>query len=94
MHDTYDPPYRDSMKRQLAPAFSERALRFQEPIMHQYVDLLIPKVHEDLQNGQHPVNLREWFNYYTFDMIGNLGFGSDFAGLTTEKYHLWVKVVS
>ncbi|KAI8712146.1 hypothetical protein NCS52_01312100 [Fusarium sp. LHS14.1] len=87
-------PYHDSMKRQLAPAFSERALRFQEPIMHHYVDLLIRKLHEDSQNGQHPVNLREWFNYYTFDMIGNLGFGSDFAGLTTEKYHPWVKAVS
>ncbi|EXK26433.1 hypothetical protein FOXG_17420 [Fusarium oxysporum f. sp. lycopersici 4287] len=86
-------PYHDSMKRQLAPAFSERSLQFQEPIIQGYTDTLIRKLTEVSKDGN-PVNLREWFNYYTFDIIGNLGFGSDFGGLESEQYHPWVKAVS
>ncbi|RKK73164.1 hypothetical protein BFJ71_g17440 [Fusarium oxysporum] len=89
-----DRPYHDSMKRQLAPAFSERSLQFQEPIIQGYTDTLIRKLTEVSKGGQNPVNLREWFNYYTFDIIGNLGFGSDFGGLESEQYHPWVKAVS
>lgn len=86
--------YHAQLRRQLAPAFSERTLRMQEPIMQEYVDLLLQKLGEQSKDGKQPVNLREWFNYYTFDMIGNLGFGSDFSGLKTSKYHPWVKAVT
>ncbi|KAG9502116.1 hypothetical protein J7337_007832 [Fusarium musae] len=88
-----DRPYHDSMKRQLSPAFSERSLQFQEPIIQGYTDTLIRKLTEASKDGK-PVNLREWFNHYTFDIIGNLGFGSDFGGLESEQYHPWVKAVS
>lgn len=88
-----DRPYHDSMKRQLSPAFSERSLQFQEPIIQGYTDTLIRKLTEASKDGN-PVNLREWFNHYTFDIIGNLGFGSDFGGLESEQYHPWVKAVS
>jgi hypothetical protein len=81
------------MKRQLSPAFSERSLQFQEPIIQGYTDTLIRKLTEASKDGK-PVNLREWFNHYTFDIIGNLGFGSDFGGLESEQYHPWVKAVS
>ncbi|KAF4336775.1 Averantin oxidoreductase [Fusarium beomiforme] len=89
-----DRSYHDSMKRQLAPAFSERALQFQEPIIQGYTDILMRRLTEHSKDGQQPVNLREWFNYYTFDIIGNLGFGSDFGGLESQKDHPWVKAVS
>ncbi|KAH8898888.1 cytochrome P450 monooxygenase [Thozetella sp. PMI_491] len=82
------------LKRQLAPAFSERTLRSQEPIMQEYVDLLIRKLGEESRAGEQPVNLRDWFNFYTFDVIGNLGFGSDFSGLEGSEYHPWVKAVT
>lgn len=88
-----DRPYHDSMKRQLSPAFSERSLQSQEPIIQGYTDTLIRKLTEASKDGN-PVNLREWFNHYTFDIIGNLGFGSDFGGLESEQYHPWVKAVS
>ncbi|KAI5459468.1 cytochrome P450 [Mariannaea sp. PMI_226] len=81
-------------RRQLNPAFSERALRMQEPVLQQYTDLLMQKLREESDGGKHPVNLREWFNYYAFDIIGNLGLGSDFAGLQDSKYHPWVKAVT
>lgn len=86
--------YHAHLKRQMAPAFSERALRMQEPILREYVDLLVQRLGEEAGEGGQPVNLREWFNYYTFDVIGNLGFGSDFAGLESARYHPWVKAVS
>jgi hypothetical protein len=56
--------------------------------------MLIRKLTEISKDGQHPVNLRDWFNYYTFDIIGNLAFGSDFGGLESEKDHPWVGAVS
>ncbi|CAM1502201.1 Fc.00g041850.m01.CDS01 [Cosmosporella sp. VM-42] len=91
---TLDKGYHAMLRRALAPAFSENTLRKQEPIMQEYVDLLIQKLVEDSKNGTQVVNLREWFNYYTFDMIGNLGFGSDFNGLKNSEYHPWVKAVT
>lgn len=82
------------LRRQIGPAFSERTLRMQESAVQQYVDLLIRKLGEESKHGKIPLNLREWFNYYAFDVIGNLGFGSDFSGLEHSKYHPWVRAVT
>lgn len=89
-----DREYHARLKRQLAPAFSERALRMHEPTIQHYVDLLVRKLREETQDERKPIDLRAWFNYYTFDLIGNLGLGSDFAGLENSQYHPWVKAVS
>lgn len=91
---TLDRKYHASLKRTLAPAFSERALRLQEPIMQGYLDLLIQRLMEESKNGELPVNLRDWLNYLTFDVIGNLGFGSDFGGLKDSTYHPWVRAIT
>ncbi|KAH6869387.1 cytochrome P450 [Thelonectria olida] len=81
-------------RRQINLAFSERALRMQEPTYHHYTNLLIRKLHVDSKCGTQLVNLCELFNYYTFDMIGNLGIGSDFGGLEHSTYHPWVKAMT
>lgn len=82
------------LRRQLANGFSERSMRAQEPIFREYVDLLIQRLTEHSDNGQKTVDMRSWFNFTTFDVIGNLGFGSDFGCLEKSCYHPWVKAIT
>ncbi|KAI0887592.1 cytochrome P450 [Annulohypoxylon maeteangense] len=81
------------IRRQLSHGFSEKSLRGQESIIGDYVNLLIQRLHEHGKNGTVPLNMREWFNWTTFDIIGDLGFGSSFDCLQHSDYHPWVKLI-
>ncbi|KAF7586588.1 hypothetical protein BBP40_008645 [Aspergillus hancockii] len=78
------------MRRLLSHAFSEKALREQEPILQSYVDLLVRRLHDSVSG---PVDMTEWYNYTTFDIIGDLAFGEPFNCLQESHYHQWVKAV-
>lgn len=82
------------VRRQLAHGFSERSLRGQEPIIGAYVDLLVKRLHENAEGGARPLNMREWLNFATFDIIGDLGFGSAFGCLENSDYHPWVRLIT
>ncbi|PGH01470.1 hypothetical protein AJ79_07908 [Helicocarpus griseus UAMH5409] len=79
-------------RRLLAHAFSEKALREQEGLLQSYVDLLVNRVREYAVEGS-PADMTRWYNYTTFDIIGDLAFGEPFGCLETRTYHPWVKVV-
>ena len=70
----------------LSPAFSERSLREQEPLIMGYVDLLIQR----LKTQTAAVDLVRWFNFTTFDITGDLSLGQSFGSLETGEYHLWI----
>lgn len=38
--------------------------------------------------------MREWYNWTTFDVIGDLGFGSAFGCLDGSAYHPWVRLIT
>ncbi|KAL9108200.1 MAG: hypothetical protein Q9187_008323, partial [Circinaria calcarea] len=79
------------MRRLLSHAFSEQALREQEPIIKQYIDLLMQKLHQQVAGpGGGKVNVVEWFNFATFDIIGDLSFGQPFGSLESGDYHFWI----
>ncbi|RDL42248.1 uncharacterized protein BP5553_02227 [Venustampulla echinocandica] len=78
------------MRRNLSHGFSEKALRDQEPIIKSYVDLLIQRLHE---NSKEPVDVVKWFNFITFDIIGDLTFGESFECLKTSQVHFWVQSI-
>ncbi|KAF2749096.1 cytochrome P450 [Sporormia fimetaria CBS 119925] len=67
-------------RRALAHAFSKQALLEQEPILKGYVDLFITKLRELAHKGQ-PANMVSWYNFCTFDIIGDLSFGEPFGCL-------------
>ncbi|OTA64804.1 cytochrome P450 [Hypoxylon sp. EC38] len=74
-------------RRQLAPAFSERALREQEPLITHYVDGAMKRLSENAEAERH-VDLSSWFNFITFDTIGDLMFGHDvFKCVEKSRYH-------
>lgn len=78
------------LRRQMAHGFSEKALRDQEPVIREYVDLLLQRLRENSQSGQ-PVVLSDWYNYTTFDIIGDLAFGESFGCLKGSVYDDWIK---
>jgi len=80
-------------RRLLAYAFSDKALRAQEDIMEVYVDLLIQRLHENSKGGSSAVDMVAWYNFTTFDMIGELAFGESFHCLESSSYHPWVKMM-
>ncbi|KAI1434436.1 putative cytochrome P450 monooxygenase [Xylaria sp. CBS 124048] len=83
------------LRRQLAPGFSERAMHEQEPIIGAYVNKLILGLRSATEKNSRQ-NLREWYNWTTFDVIGDLGFGVDggFGCLINEANDPWMDLVA
>lgn len=79
-------------RRLLSHAFSEKALRGQEDIMKHYIDMLIRKLDERARAGE-AVDIVRWYNFTTFDLIGDLAFGQPFGCLESGGYHPWVSMV-
>jgi cytochrome P450 len=63
----------------LSPGFSARALTWQEEIVQKYVDLLIEQIKAHSREG--PVNIVDWFEWMSFDIIGDLTFAESFDAL-------------
>ncbi|KAI0132848.1 cytochrome P450 [Xylariales sp. AK1849] len=82
------------LRRQLSHGFSDRSMRGQAPIIGAYVDLLIRRLHEYGEGGAKALNMCEWLNWTTFDIIGDLGFGSSFGCLEKSDYHPWVRLIT
>lgn len=78
------------LRRLLSPAFSDKALREQESLIRSYVDLLIVRLRELALAGK-PVDMVQWYNFTTFDIIGDLALGKSFGCLRGGQYHSWVK---
>lgn len=64
------------MRRLLSHAFSPKALEDQEGFIGEYVDLLIKRLHE---HSEKPQDMMAWFNWTTFDLIGDLAFGEPYV---------------
>ncbi|MCJ1392220.1 hypothetical protein MMC18_005087 [Xylographa bjoerkii] len=84
------------IRRLLAHAFSEKALRGQEPLLQSYVDLLIARLREKAKtsaNHTANVDIVQWFNFTTFDITGDLSFGESFHCLENGIYHPWISML-
>lgn len=94
-----DPEEHGRIRRLLAPAFTPRALRSQEPIIIKYVDLLIQRLQETTRSREDTkelgaeIDVTTWFHFTTFDIFGDLGFGESFDCLQTSKYHPWIALL-
>ncbi|GAB1317188.1 Isotrichodermin C-15 hydroxylase [Madurella fahalii] len=77
-------------RRILAPAFSDKSLREQEPIITKHVACLMQRMRE---RAGTTVNLIDWFNFTAFDIIGDLTFGESFGCLEESKMHPWINFI-
>ncbi|KAH9218486.1 cytochrome P450 [Leptodontidium sp. 2 PMI_412] len=77
-------------RRNLAPGFSEKILREQEPLITKYFDLLIQRLRE---KSDSPVNMVEYFEFATVDIISDLTFGESFDCLEKLEIHLSLQLL-
>ena len=81
----------DQRRRIWSPAFSDKALRGYEERIKTYRDKLIAQI--GAFDGQ-PVNVSKWFNLYSFDVMGDLAFGTSFKMLETSEEHWAIKLLN
>jgi averantin hydroxylase len=78
-------------RRLLSHAFSDKGIREQDPLIRQYVDLLIQRLHEHA--GQGSQDMVDWYTWTTFDVIGDLAFGEPFNCLRDVATHPWIALL-
>ncbi|KAL4861476.1 hypothetical protein BDV12DRAFT_203986 [Aspergillus spectabilis] len=71
--------------------FSDRSLREQEPLLQSYVDMLVQWMEQNVVGGRTALDVVEWYNWTTFDIIGDLTFGEPFGCLKNTSLHPWVR---
>ena len=81
----------DQRRRIWAPAFSDKALRGYEQRIRPYIDLLTSQLRAF---GSKPVNAIDWFNFFTFDVMGDLAFNESFHMLERGEEHDILKLLS
>lgn len=80
------------MRRVLAPAFSDKALRQQEPLVQGVVDNLISRLKGSCDKNE-AADLVKLFHFTLFDLTGLLFFGKSFGCLVNGEYHPWVGII-
>ncbi|KAH7013966.1 cytochrome P450 [Ilyonectria destructans] len=80
-------------RRVLSNGFSSKAMQDQQPMMMKYVDLLLQRLHEHCDDGTKALDVVSWYNFTTFDIIGDLAFGESFGCLDNSNYHPWVSLI-
>ncbi|MCJ1247172.1 hypothetical protein MMC30_004384 [Trapelia coarctata] len=79
------------IRRVLAHAFSDKALREQEPLIQSHVDMFLEQLEQQSKDPSagNP-NFADWYDWYTFDVICDLSFGQSFDCVRDKTYHPWV----
>jgi cytochrome P450 len=83
-------------RRMLAHAFSEKALnKDYQPTIQGLFSLLIKQLGVQIQDEKvrGKVDLVNWLNLTTFDIVGDLAFGETFGCLETADYIPWLRII-
>ena len=93
--DIIGAPHEDHirMRRLLANGFSASTMIKQQPLIRGYIDLLIQRLSEKAANGKAIIDMHAWYNYCTFDIIGDLAYGEAFGCLRESAMHPWISLV-
>lgn len=75
-----DPVKHSKMRKYLSSAFSDRSLKEQEHLVIEKVDEFINEIYKSGSTSA-GIDMTLWFNFLTFDIIGELAFGQSFDGL-------------
>ena len=79
------------MRRLLGYAFTGSAMKDQEPLITFYLEHLVDKLKEQIEGPSGgKVDLVKWYNFTTFDIIGDLLFDQSFECLKSGETHVWV----
>lgn len=82
------------LRRVFSNAFSDKALKLQEPLIKKYVDQLIDNMHRSVKEDKDVnLDLVKLYNCTTFDIMGDLTFGEPLGMLDKSEYTPWVRAV-
>jgi cytochrome P450 len=73
-------------RRTIGQGLNDRAMREFEPIMLKHVDKFVELLVDSCQGNRRIVDMTERCKYLGFDIIGELGFGTDLALQTSPKH--------
>lgn len=65
----------------------------QQPLINEFIDLFLQRLRDQGQNGMRAIDMTKWYEWTTFDIIGNLAFGESFGCLQNSKSHPWVDIL-
>ncbi|KAL3425116.1 cytochrome P450 ClCP1 [Phlyctema vagabunda] len=77
------------IRRLLSYGFSEKALREQEVLVQGYCTMFLDRL-DELRTLGAEIDMVKWYNFFTFDVIGDLAFGEAFGCLKSSDYHPWI----
>jgi cytochrome P450 len=80
-------------RRAVAHGFSNQSMMDQQPIISGYVDKFINGLREVCADGTKPLDIAAWYNFTTFDIIGDLAFGEPFGCLDNKELHPWISLI-
>jgi cytochrome P450 len=82
-------------RKAMEPAFTEKSVRMQEPIIQQNVELFISQLSKlaSVDPAGAVVDIVQWFAYIAFDLVGDLGFGEPFGSLEASELHPWIGLI-
>ena len=82
------------IRRAIAPAFSDRALKQQEHLFCRFADLLISNLRKVVATeSESVVNMVKMYNFTTFDIMAELTYGESLGLLERSEYTPWVDLV-
>ncbi|KAH8808644.1 cytochrome P450 monooxygenase-like protein [Xylogone sp. PMI_703] len=90
LHTVRDRAVHDKRRRIWDKGFSAKALRDFEGRQRAHAYVLLNQLSKRLDS---PIDVSQWFNYYSFDVMGDLAFGKSFGMLENGKTHPALKVV-
>ncbi|KAL1616667.1 hypothetical protein SLS54_008234 [Diplodia seriata] len=92
--NTPDAKEHGSLRRIFSNAFSDRALKLQEPLIKRYTDKLIWNMYRLTKENPHDsLDMVKLYNFTTFDIISDLTFGEPLGLLEQSSYTPWVAAV-
>ncbi|KAH8591130.1 cytochrome P450 [Bisporella sp. PMI_857] len=86
-----DPVKHRAIKRDLDQAFSSKALTQQVPIMTPYINMFMDQVSK---HGGKGIEIDEWFNWLTFDIISDLCLGESFGAVEQTKTQPQIRILT
>lgn len=81
------------MRRSLSHAFSAKSLRLQQDLILHYVELFVQQLTR-LGNQGNGLEMDEWYNWLTFDILGDLAFGEPFGAVADGSISLEAKFLA
>ncbi|KAI0014481.1 cytochrome P450 [Xylariaceae sp. FL0662B] len=82
----------DTRRRIWDQGFTTKALAIYEERVVEYAETLAARI-EELAHEAAPVNVSDWFYWFTFDVMGEFAFARSFGMLQDEKWHFAVQLL-